>query len=265
MGKKQNQDRVFDASEQFQPNHTAGSTGDKGKVGLSRHSLCNMNPKTENHKAFVEAFYNSTAEVFIVTGYPGTAKTFLSMWMAFDDVFEGDGYHKVSIFRSPVESRDTGFKPGTEEEKASVFEKPYKSLIFDLFPDAGASTYNFLKEKGKLSFELTSNQRGVTLHNQIVIIDEVQNMDFREALGMITRKGRNCKIILCGDFAQDDLSGDRRNAPSCLSKLMRVFKRMDPRKTSVHSFYDYDDIVRDDWVKDFIIATVEEEKENPLN
>lgn len=261
MGKSKNRDRIYDAEDQFQENHKRCETGEPGKIGLSRHSLVSLCPKTSRHKKFVEDYYKTPATAFVVTGYAGTAKTFLAMWLAFDSVFDQEGYHKVVVIRSPVETRDTGFKPGTEEEKAAVFEKPYKSLTMDLFKEAGPSTYNYLKKQGVFQFELSSNQRGVTFHNSIVIIDEVQNMDYDELKTILTRAGQNCKFIICGDFAQDDLKRDRRNAESGLRKWMEVFKRMDDNVTSVHSFYHKDDIVRSDFVRDLLITEIEMEKE----
>jgi hypothetical protein len=64
---------------------------------------------------------------------------------------------------------------------------------------------------------------------------------------------------MCGDFAQNDLQRDKRNQPSGLPHLLKILERMG-NKTSIHEFYDYDDIVRDDWVKEFIIAEIELEQ-----
>ena len=65
----------------------------------------------------------------ILHGVAGTGKTFVSCYLAFDDMAKGT-YHKLVIIRSAVPTRDIGFLPGNEKEKASVYEEPYKlSLI----------------------------------------------------------------------------------------------------------------------------------------
>ena len=52
---------------------------------------------------------------------------------------------KLVIIRSAVPTRDIGFLPGTEKEKASVYEEPYKDICVELFQRGDA--YQILKTK----------------------------------------------------------------------------------------------------------------------
>ena len=47
--------------------------------------------------------------------------------------------------------------------------------------------------------------RGATFDNSIVLVDEVQNMTKTEFKMLLSRIGRNCKIILSGDPEQTDI------------------------------------------------------------
>jgi phosphate starvation-inducible PhoH-like protein len=79
------------------------------------------------------------------------------------------------------------------------------------------------------------------------LIDECQNMSFHELDSIITRMGRNCRVIFCGDFRQADLKQNQ----SGMKDFMQVLKRME-----LFDFIDFqvEDIVRSDFVKSYIIA-----------
>ena len=89
--------------------------------------LREIEPLTRNQlKAF------ETTNHLVLHGLAGTGKTFISSYLAFDDMAKGD-FQKLIIIRSAVPTRDIGFLPGTEKEKSSVYEEPYKDISNDLF------------------------------------------------------------------------------------------------------------------------------------
>ncbi len=178
----------------------------------------------------------------LLHGVAGTGKTFISSYLAFDDMAKGE-YEKLVIIRSAVPTRDIGFLPGNEKEKASVYEEPYKDICIELFQRGDA--YEILKTKGLVHFMTTSFIRGVTLRNAVILIDECQNMSFHELDSIITRMGQGCRVIFCGDFRQADL---QKNG---LKDFVRVLKAM-----NAFDFIDFEikDIVRSDFVKQYITA-----------
>jgi predicted ribonuclease YlaK len=100
-----------------------------------------------------------------------------------------------------------GFLPGNQKEKAKVYEAPYYAICAELFNRGDA--YDVLKTKDYIEFISTSFVRGITLNNCIVIVDEVANMTLHELDSIITRFGKNCRIIFCGDFRQSDFTYDK--------------------------------------------------------
>jgi phosphate starvation-inducible PhoH-like protein len=106
-----------------------------------------------------------------------------------------------------------------------------------------------LCNKGHLEFISTSFVRGTTFNDSIIIADEIQNMDLGELDSVITRIGKNCKILMCGDFRQSDFR--RENEKSGIIKFMSIIKQMKSFK-----FVDFnsDDIVRSSLVRDYIIT-----------
>ena len=200
-------------------------------------TLHEIEPLTRNQ---VKAFESS--KNLILHGLAGTGKTFISSYLAYDDMSKGI-YDKLVIIRSAVPTRDMGFLPGTEKEKASVYEEPYKDIANELFQRGDA--YGIMKQKKLVEFMTTSFIRGITLRDAVIIIDECQNMSFHELDSIITRMGENCRVIFCGDFRQADL---KQNG---MKDFMQILKRME-----LFDFIDFqvEDIVRSDFVKSYIIA-----------
>ena len=178
----------------------------------------------------------------VLHGVAGTGKTFISCYLAFDDMLKGL-FNRLIIIRSAVPTRDMGFLPGNEKEKSAVYEEPYKNTAVELFDRGDA--YDILKTKGLVHFMTTSFIRGVTLKDSVILIDECQNMTFHELDSIITRVGRDCRVIFSGDFRQSDLS---RNG---LKDFIRVLKAMNN-----FDFIDFEvkDIVRSEFVKQYITA-----------
>lgn len=210
--------------------------------------LRDINPLTDNQRVMFQE-YDSGYNLF-VHGYAGTGKSFLSLFLALDEIEETGDYDGVILIRSVVPSRDMGFLPGSIKEKSRVYETPYVQIVNDLYSRGDA--YTLLKDRGIIDFETTSFLRGCTWSNKIIIVDEAQNMTFQELDTTMTRVGPGSKIIFCGDFRQTDLVHDRDK--SGLQRFINITKEM-------HKFryieFMREDIVRSGLVKDYIIAKTE--------
>lgn len=206
----------------------------------------NVNPLTENQKLAFEAF--DKGKNLLLHGIAGTGKTFISMYLALSDVTSPLGYFKkVVIVRSVVPTRDMGFLPGNHKEKAMVYEAPYSIISSELFNRGDA--YQILKQKNFVEFISTSFIRGTTLNDCVVIVDEVSNMTLHELDSVITRIGKNCRVIFSGDFRQSDLTKEQeRNG---LKDFMRILNNM---RSFEYVEFDENDIVRSGLVKEYIIA-----------
>jgi phosphate starvation-inducible protein PhoH len=213
--------------------------------------LSDIYPMTDNQVATFDA-YDDGKNLFL-HGCAGTGKTFISMYLALNEIMnEGTERKRLVIIRNTQSSKDQGFLPGNAKEKGEVFEAAYKAICSELFHRDDA--YEILKQKGIIEFHTTSYLRGTTIDDAIILIDEVQNQRYTELRTVLTRTGDNSRVILCGDTKQDDLTSTRYNEVSGLKDMMRVFERMG-YMTTVQ--FDVDDIVRSGFVKSFIIAEYE--------
>jgi len=208
-------------------------------------SLKEFSPLTESQKEVFRNFDND--EHLVLHGLAGTGKSFISLYLALRQVLTGSSdFNKIIIVRSVVPTREVGFLPGSVKEKIKVYEQPYETICTELFGRADA--YNILKTKNYVEFMSTSFIRGITLDNCIVIVDEVQNMLFGELDSVITRIGKNSKLVLCGDFRQSDLQKDIDRKG--LLDILKILKAMDYFK---YVEFSERDIVRSDFVKQYII------------
>ena len=205
-----------------------------------------VHPLTENQQRTFRAF--DDGKHLMLHGMAGTGKTFLSMYLAINDLMSGTSeQEKIYVIRSVVPTRDMGFLPGSQKEKMKVYEAPYYAICNELFERGDA--YDVLKQKNAIEFMSTSFVRGTTLNNCYVIVDEINNMTFHELDSVITRIGKNCRVIFCGDFRQSDLT--REQERNGLKEFMKVIDRL-----SDFEYIDFleADIVRSKLVKEYIIA-----------
>ena len=215
--------------------------------------LKSISPKTTNQVQIFKEFVNG--KNLLIHGLPGTGKSFLSLYLALNEIEQFRDYHNVMIIRSVVPSRDMGFLPGSIKEKSKVYEAPYAGICAELYGRGDA--YEILKQKGIISFETSSFLRGITIDNSIVIIDECQNMTYHELCTIVTRMGKNSKVIFCGDYRQTDLKYDDERAG--IFHFMKIISGMKRYFSTVEMLVD--DIVRSGLVKEFIIR--KENYENP--
>ena len=225
------------------------------KKPINSDLLIDIEPLTDNQKRLFESY--GEGKHLVAYGCAGTGKTFITLYNALMDVLdERTPYEKVYIVRSLVATREIGFLPGSHDDKADIYQIPYKNMVkymFQMPSDADFEMlYGNLKAQETIKFWSTSFLRGTTLDNSIVIVDEFQNLNFHELDSIITRVGENTKICFCGDATQSDLiKTNERNGIIDFMKILRAMPSIDIIEFGV------DDIVRSGFVKEYIIAKME--------
>lgn len=218
------------------------------KTNSNQHNLNlkKISPLTNNQSKVFDLY--DEGKNIILSGFPGTGKTFLAMYLGLEEVLEIDSdCYKVVIIRSAVPTRQQGFLPGTEKEKMQVYEAPYVSIANDLFGRGDA--YTILKQKGLVEFESTSYLRGVTYNNCIIIVDECENLTFQETDTILSRVGKDCILLMCGDIKQSDLINGKEKTG--MKDLLNIAKYME--SMSIVEF-EIDDVVRSGFVREYLMA-----------
>lgn len=169
---------------------------------LTQHDLITIDPKGPRQRRLM-ALLDDDHHVGAL-GSAGTGKTFLTLYALLRNVLDPDHpRNQLVIFRSSVEGRDMGFRPGTTDEKMADFETPYRSACAKLF--GRPTAYDKLKEQGVIAFRSTSFERGVDYEHSELLVDEVQNNSLHELDTLITRPAKGSRIVLAGDTIQSDL------------------------------------------------------------
>lgn len=223
-------------------------TGAKART-IKLSDLPRLEPLTDTQADFFDA-YEENVEAMVLYGSAGTGKTFMALYHALQDILNPESqFDKIIIVRSSVQGRDQGHLPGDAAEKMEQFELPYISICAELLgrPDA----YEKLKDMGKIEFASTSFLRGITFNDAIIIADEIQNETFATIGTLVTRVGKNTKLIVMGDGLQNDLTHSKHDISGfrdflAVTKVMSEFRSF--RFTS-------DDIVRSGICRSWIVAT----------
>jgi len=214
--------------------------------------LKTFEPLTDNQKKFFDAYKRQ--DYFIALhGVAGTGKTFIALYKALEEILDkANPFKKIIIVRSAVPSRELGHLPGDLDEKTEIYRQPYRQICHILFGRLDA--YQRLEEQHYIEFISTSYIRGMSFDDAIIIVDEMQNMNFEEIDTVMTRVGYRSKIIWCGDYRQTDLR--RSNDKSGILKFFDIAHHM---SSFTRIEFTADDIVRSSLVKDYILAKLKHE------
>ena len=149
-------------------------------------------------------------------GPAGTGKTFLAV-AAGAAALKNKAASKLIITRPAVEAGENlGFLPGDLEEKV----EPYLRPIWDALDETlGADQAGRLREKRVIEVAPLAFMRGRTLKNAFVIMDEAQNATVAQMKMVLTRLGRDSRMVVTGDPGQVDLP---KSQPSGLAHALRI-------------------------------------------
>ena len=221
---------------------------------INHTNLVTIKSITDNQKVVFDSWTEGKNQFLF--GAAGTGKTFISLYLALKDVLDlKKPSDKVVLVRSLIPTREIGFLPGDEEDKAALYQVPYQNMVQFMFEMQNEQQFNNLYDKlkgqGTLYFLSTSFLRGLTFDNTIIIVDECQNLNFHELDTIITRVGQDSKIVFCGDFDQTDLV--RQNEKNGLHDFLRILGEMEEFNCTEFTI---GDIVRSGFVRSYLINKI---------
>ena len=221
---------------------------------INHTNLVTIKSITDNQKLVFDSWKKGKNQFLF--GAAGTGKTFISLFLALKDVLDlKKPYDKVVLVRSLIPTREIGFLPGDEEDKAALYQVPYQNMVQFMFEMQNEQQFNNLYDKlkgqGTLYFLSTSFLRGLTFDNTIIIVDECQNLNFHELDTIITRVGQDSKIVFCGDFDQTDLV--KQNERNGLHDFLRILEEMEEFNCTEFTI---GDIVRSGFVRSYLINKI---------
>ena len=197
-----------------------------------------INPRNAGQYFLQEALMQPAdkAPLVIVKGMAGTSKTFYSLAVGLEKLLNHPSgeYRRILICRPNAQfDDDIGFLPGYEQDKISPLMRPVIDNLEQLIDSSEEERYKDEEElKGKIDeiffrgivqMEALNYIRGRSIVKTYLIIDEAQNTTPDQIKGIITRAGKDTKIVLLGDPNQIDrpFLDERTNGLSYASEHMK--------------------------------------------
>ena len=144
-------------------------------------------------------------EIGIVSlgGRAGTGKSALALCAGLEAVLERQQHRKVMVFRPlfAVGGQELGYLPGSEQEKMG----PWGQAVYDtLSAITTQEVVEEIVERGMLEVLPLTHIRGRSLHDAFVIVDEAQSLERNVLLTVLSRIGKDSRVVLTHDVAQRD-------------------------------------------------------------
>ncbi|MCP1316093.1 PhoH family protein, partial [Halomonas sp. 707D7] len=149
-------------------------------------------------------------DLVTVAGNAGTGKTYMTLAAAFQQTLDTKRFERIVFTRAPIPmGEDIGFLPGTEEEKMSPWMGAFHDNMDNLLRnDDGESSWDNGATRqligSRVQIRSPGFMRGRTLNDTFLIIDEAQNFTPKQLKSLVTRAGRNTKIVCLGNVGQID-------------------------------------------------------------
>jgi phosphate starvation-inducible PhoH-like protein len=226
----------------MKPSSGKSSREDKAEKSekSGKNTFSEVKPLNEIQSIYLEAI--RTSDVTFGIGSAGTGKTYVAASYAACELFY-KRIDKIILTRPNVETgRGMGFLPGAIEEKYAPYLAPFDSVFTRTL---GQGFYQYALKNKNIDPRPIGFMRGSSFDNTVILADEAQNLSKIELKMLLSRIGRNCKVILSGDPKQVDIiDSGLEDAVNRLEGLPNI---------QVVRFLD-EDIVRSPMCKQIILA-----------
>ncbi|MEX1250908.1 MAG: PhoH family protein [Hyphomonas sp.] len=171
---------------------------------------------TRGQAKYIELLSNPDNALIFGVGPAGTGKTYLAVATGVAELQAGLR-QRLIVTRPAVEAGEKlGFLPGTLEEKVDPYMLPIWDALRELM---GQEQMERRMSRGEIEVAPIAFMRGRTLKNAFVIVDEAQNTTVAQMKMVLTRLGRDSRMVVTGDPGQVDLPGSQ---PSGLKHALRI-------------------------------------------
>lgn len=140
-------------------------------------------------------------QIVVITGRAGCGKSLVSAQTALDFLFKKE-YENIYITRAAVEvGHSLGFLPGSLNEKFDPYLEAFKENLVKCYDKTKIE--DLINDKKVIALPVQFI-RGKTI-DDVLVVEEAQNLTKAEMLALLTRLGKNGRIIINGDNEQKDI------------------------------------------------------------
>ena len=176
-----------------------------------------VRPLNLNQVAFMNAMLCDQHELVFGIGPTGTGKTHLALAAGLALLAEGKVHNLVITRPLVLWAGETMTAP----RRADIVNEGQLTAVEDeLHQLLGVEASRRLIADGKLELVPLGCLRGRTFNDSFILVDEAQNLLAHQMRMVLTRLGRDSRLVLLGDPDQIDLHGDELSGlPDILGKL----------------------------------------------
>jgi len=157
-------------------------------------------------------------QIVIITGRAGCGKSLVSAQTALDFMFKKQ-FDKILVTRAAVEvGHSLGFLPGSLNEKFNPYLEAFQENLVKCYDKVKIDD---LIKDNKIEALPVQFIRGKTI-DDVLVVEEAQNLTKAEILAILTRLGKNGRIIINGDNEQKDI----RDPFNGLSYVIELSKKI---------------------------------------
>lgn len=175
-----------------------------------------LTPRNTKQARYMEVLKADKPDVIIATGSAGTGKTLLATHVGVHKLISNE-CKKIVITRPAVSvDEQHGFLPGNLEKKMEPWLRPIYDALLLHYPRSKID--NMIKDQ-VIEICPLAFMRGRTFDNTWIICDESQNTTPNQMLMVLTRIGKNSKVVITGDPNQYDRGFTNNGLSDLLQKL----------------------------------------------
>ena len=185
-----------------------------------------VTPQTKGQAAYLDLLSKPENGLVFGVGPAGTGKTYLAVAVGVAELQAGIR-QRLIVTRPAVEAGEKlGFLPGTLEEKVDPYMLPIWDSLRELM---GQEQMERRMARGEIEVAPLAFMRGRTLKKAFVIVDEAQNATIAQMKMVLTRLGRDSRMVVTGDTGQVDLP---KGQPSGLIHALEILDGVEGIATS---------------------------------
>lgn len=179
------------------------------RIGSGRQ-MFGIEPKNLRQVFATDLLMDPDLPAVSLMGMAGAGKTFLALAAGLEQVLEQQRYRKVAVYRPlvAVGRQEVGYLPGDLDEKLAPWMGAVHDNLHALFSNLPTEEARGIVEdlvmRGEIEMASVTYLRGRSITGEFVIIDEAQNLELSTLKVILTRMGKDSKLVLCGDLSQVD-------------------------------------------------------------
>lgn len=167
-------------------------------VKLKLPNIKGLKSKHYLQECAMDLLNNTDITTKIILGTYGSGKTFLSTKISLSNVLEKGKFAKLLVVREPIgEGKEIGFLKGSKDDKTADFFKPIEQSL-----DGSFFQMQDLETRGVIEKEIPYFLKGTTYNETVILVDEAEDMTYKQLKLIGTRVGLNSNIVFSGDYKQ---------------------------------------------------------------